>query len=315
MKQLYFINEKEAVKFLVDFVLPFLDVDFIAKKRFINNYASDGERTKGILKLKEYTSASFVDFLVKHNKSIEFLELINFIKTERIKTFRKLRNGCLDFCRNLSGNRNVNIILDIDIDSIDEDLADLYDYLYGLICLSFSKTIHSKLPIHTNFNDEDKYYFNIQDEANQLLNYYKFDYLFDWSGMGNCSLFFAPVFDSEEKEIFDFVKVVSTYAIAQCLYSKFNYELLHNNFDDNEIINKIISCKNLREIEDSFNISLDEYMILGEGFSNIGLCSVCGRVFYKNRKDKEFCCKECSSIGGLRRFRQAKKENIKRKNK
>ena len=27
VKQLYFINEKEAVKFLVDFVLPFLNAD------------------------------------------------------------------------------------------------------------------------------------------------------------------------------------------------------------------------------------------------------------------------------------------------
>lgn len=274
MKQLYFINEKEAVKFLVDFVLPFLNAD-----------------TPTVKELNEIKTIidTDIDLPESENKSRNlFRKVLQTKYLDSLSAFSNLYSKCRSYVYyNLKEEDYLNI----------SDYEDLRNYLLWLLKTPLNKKLSEHKLI--NYIDELNYYCNERTTV-------------DWRCYGLTFSYVDQTF--EFNNVYEVIKKVCSEASIKCLYSDFNYDSYNWNKNKTNVIRPdyiedlFTNSKNMEEVREKFNKidnsePIDNYIINGEGFKHIGLCPVCEKLFHKTRHDKEYCSAKCAKVGTARKRR------------
>lgn len=288
---MYFINEKEAVKFLVDFVLPFLESEKFNFYEVDQDYHTTWEKVdfladncESVEDFKQKASKEF------HKMVTKYMNKLSSAYPQKIQNYERLKSECIKYD---------NVTLIKSIQNIENDrekrseIEDVFDYIRWLMRTPFDGDLIDR-------NRFEKIMLEYLNEPKKTT--------ITWKRYG-----FTNIDLKTKQEVInevDYIKKVVTYAVVKCLYSKINFNEIaksaHKSYD--EVVKAFDKPdKSINEIVDDLNFRFDSnHIILGEGFKYISQCQVCGKLFYKNRQDKVYCSKKCSSVGASRKTRSKK---------
>ena len=301
---MYFNNETDAVNFLIEYLLPFLNADFEIDKK-IEKIIKENSKYIKETALNFPNTEQLAKTLDKNNRNIS--ELVRLKETEITGSYNSLKNKCIDIHNAKTSHDKNEIQYGKSYDNYVPFQSDLIEYLHWLI----------KTPFKLN-NKND---FKAINYEKQLDKYLKDNFQtrsFSWRGIARCrTILSSNNFYYTNEEL---VKKICSFAVTECLWTNFDYDgflkdnsyigiekdkidMLFENNDNIDLINQQFSCykKNYNDK------TIFDYLIKGEGFKHVGLCPICDRIFHKNRKDKEYCSIDCSKIGSMRKLREKSK--------
>ena len=308
---MYFANEKEAVSFLVKGVLPFINAESDIKTKIDEYLKKNDQQLKKLVSETDRDKAQNITQNILNKNNSEYLELLahkDKAKQEAYKNLEKLTLALDDFTfLVLLGKKQFT--------PTDSELEALQGFLYWLVSEPFRKDIIDIDKENPEIHKTLVYYqewLNIIQDNKKVINH-------SWRGYGKC--YYKEEIKEQQTTVLDIIKKAAVLAVSKSLYSIIEPDTIKKNcsreeylyfmayyaggicIDNESETHKAYQVKSFEELQSHIKQPIENFLKLGEGFKTIGLCPICNNLFYRQRKDKLCCSKQCSTLFGVRKYR------------